>query len=127
MDFIEEYNNIISLNANVEDKFSYYLIKANLEYRLDELLLCRESFLETLKYMKFNDKFILSLLQLACICSELDALITALKKNEQSFLEYEFSNPFVLSFEKAYKVVRITMIWMVRNYLTPLIIVLKEA
>lgn len=81
----------------------YFLIKANLEFQLEEYILSIDSFNKALNFLEFSEDVMMNILKLATVCSEWDNLFKVLRSNEEKFLNRVYDIQTINSFINIYK------------------------
>ena len=103
IEILEEYNELLKLNYTENTKFQYFLMKSDLEFRLDELNLCKESLEIAINNIKFNEEGLLILFKLATVCSKWNKVFMMLSKYQLQFENSEISNKYIENIFKIYK------------------------
>lgn len=81
----------------------YFLIKANLEFQLEEYVLGIDSFNKALNFLEFSEDIMMNILKLTTVYSEWDNLFKVLRSNEEKFLNRVYDIKHINSFINIYK------------------------
>lgn len=98
----EDYKKLLENKYSEENIFQYFLLKSELEYKLDEIIKSRESFLEAIKFVKYNDNALVLMIELAIQCDEWESLFKVFDKYR--LVDIHINNKFVKSVYLIYNI-----------------------
>lgn len=92
---LEEYNNLLKINCSNDNKFQYLLIKSELEFKLDEIKKSKESLLESIEYINFNENAWILMFKVASQCSEWKSIFKVFDSLKIYDFQLNIKNEFI--------------------------------
>ncbi len=101
MNIIRQYEELLKLEESIKDNFNYYILKANIEFKLEKFKLCQSSFENSVMLMENDELSLIGLIELATLISGWDYLFKNV--NLKKVFNINYSDKFLDSCSKLIK------------------------